>query len=138
MCRAPTFDFGEAPFHQEGHAADFLLSGRACSPRKVLHCHSKFMLGVGVKTERASGVRVKFCYARANCNTASRVKLFDHTHARARLAPQINPPGGWDLARSRVFSQSSYITLFIDYRRTPSELNDDPCSSSNCNISDAA
>ena len=36
--------------------------------------------------------------------------LFDHTHARARLAPQIsklspNPLGGWDLARSRVFSQ---------------------------------
>ena len=30
----------------------------------------------------------------------------DHTHARARLllAPQISP-GGWDLARSRVFSQ---------------------------------
>ena len=26
----------------------------------------------------------------------------DHTHARARLAPQIS---GWDLARSRVFSQ---------------------------------
>ena len=26
----------------------------------------------------------------------------DHTHARARLAPQI-----WDLARSRVFSQSA-------------------------------
>ena len=32
---------------------------------------------------------------------------FDHTHARARLAPQISP-GGWDLARSRVFSQMNH------------------------------
>ena len=32
----------------------------------------------------------------------------DHTHARARLAPQISKPqGGWDLARSRVFSQAT-------------------------------
>ena len=38
-------------------------------------------------------------------------QFFDHTHARARLAPQIsklNPPGGWDLARSRVFIQGSF------------------------------
>ena len=33
--------------------------------------------------------------------------LTDHTHARARLAPQISKlRGGWDLARSRVFSQT--------------------------------
>ena len=30
-----------------------------------------------------------------------------HTHARARLAPA----GGWDLARSRVFSQCKRMEL---------------------------
>ena len=34
----------------------------------------------------------------------------DHTHARARLAPQISK---WDLARSRVFSQVKKFILIL-------------------------
>ena len=42
----------------------------------------------------------------------------DHTHARARLAPQISP-GGWDLvhlARSRVFSQATTLLYMLSRR----------------------
>ena len=59
-------------------------------------------LGIGGVTEDLVGTWINYlcpyCF------------VVDHTRARARLAPQIsklrNPPGGWDLARSCVFSQA--------------------------------
>ena len=46
--------------------------------------------------------------------SSPRTICLDHTHARARLASQISqPPGGWDLARSRVFSQQFAPQMFI-------------------------
>ena len=39
------------------------------------------------------------------CNSKARADICKQLLARASLDYSPNPPGGWDLARSRVFSQ---------------------------------
>ena len=40
------------------------------------------------------------------CNSKARADICKQLLARASLDYSPNPPGGWDLARSRVFSQT--------------------------------
>ena len=41
------------------------------------------------------------------CNSKARADICKQLLARASLDYSPNPPGGWDLARSRVFSQEA-------------------------------
>ena len=44
------------------------------------------------------------------CNSKARADICKQLLARASLDYSPNPPGGWDLARSRVFSQANTRT----------------------------
>ena len=44
------------------------------------------------------------------CNSKARADICKQLLARASLDYSPNPPGGWDLARSRVFSQHNLLT----------------------------
>ena len=49
------------------------------------------------------------------CNSKARADICKQLLARASLDYSPNPPGGWDLARSRVFSQ--VITINRSFTR---------------------
>ena len=61
------------------------------------------------------------------CNSKARADICKQLLARASLDYSPNPPGGWDLARSRVFSQSlsrdPFAGLALDYLRALNLLN---------------
>ena len=55
------------------------------------------------------------------CNSKARADICKQLLARASLDYSPNPPGGWDLARSRVFSQAARRGEFFHHFQKKAE-----------------